>query len=226
MSFHDIITALGYAVCHQLPERCPQMDGQIFPICARCLGIYLGAFLGYLYIPITKHIKANDLPTPRYAVVLLCFLALMFIDVLTIWIGLRPESALIRTATGLTGGSALVMLAFPLASDELFGGRPRTAIMERAWHLAVLCLLLALGACAVYLGPAWLFYPLVIISSLGILLIFFNTAYVILLLIFQPKRGGVKILLALCAVILMAFLLAVLHLLHQKADQILMEHIE
>lgn len=220
MSFHDIVTALGFAVCHQLPERCPQMGDQLFPFCARCLGTYLGAFLGYLSIGLTRSWKANDLPKPRYAVILLCFLALIFVDVLTLWLKLRPESAPLRTLTGLTAGGALTMLAYPLLGDELVPKRPSLPVMERWWQLAILCGLLALALTAIYLGPGWFYYPLVIFASLGVIFIFFNTIYVVLLLIVSPKTWRMKAILAVCSVILMLSLLAFLYWLHGKAVEL------
>jgi uncharacterized membrane protein len=221
MSFNDIVNALGFAVCHQLPERCPQLGGHLFPFCARCLGTYLGAFLGYLSILLTRRWRANDLPQPRYAVVLLCFLALIFLDVLTLWLKLRPESAPLRTLTGLTAGGALTMLAYPLLGDELIPKRPSLAVMERWWQLATLCGLLAMGLSAIYLGPGWLYYPLVICASLGVIFIFYNTVYVVLLLIVSPKSRRLKVILAVCSLVLMLSLLAFLYWLHGRAVELI-----
>jgi uncharacterized membrane protein len=40
------VYAIGSLVCHQLPERSSQLWGAQMPVCARCAGIYVGAFLG------------------------------------------------------------------------------------------------------------------------------------------------------------------------------------
>lgn len=37
--------------CHQIPERCFHIAGHPLAVCARCLGVYLGFFLGALIYP-------------------------------------------------------------------------------------------------------------------------------------------------------------------------------
>ncbi len=37
-------------LCHRLPERSFHYKGKQFPICARCTGILIGYFLGFVYV--------------------------------------------------------------------------------------------------------------------------------------------------------------------------------
>lgn len=41
--------AIGYAVCHQIPSRSFQINGQPISLCARCTGMYVGIFVGLAY---------------------------------------------------------------------------------------------------------------------------------------------------------------------------------
>ena len=41
-----VVYGVGSLVCHQIPERSFHFAGFQLPVCARCLGIYLGAFAG------------------------------------------------------------------------------------------------------------------------------------------------------------------------------------
>ena len=41
-----LIYAAGSVICHQIPERSFHLAGFQIPVCARCLGIYLGAAVG------------------------------------------------------------------------------------------------------------------------------------------------------------------------------------
>ena len=41
-----MVYGIGSFVCHQIPERSFHLAGFQLPVCARCLGIYLGAFAG------------------------------------------------------------------------------------------------------------------------------------------------------------------------------------
>jgi uncharacterized membrane protein len=40
------VYAAGAVVCHQRPERSFHLAGAQLPVCARCLGLYVGGFLG------------------------------------------------------------------------------------------------------------------------------------------------------------------------------------
>ena len=40
--------AAGSLICHQRPERSFQHEGAQYPVCARCLGLYVGALAGVL----------------------------------------------------------------------------------------------------------------------------------------------------------------------------------
>ena len=41
-----VVYGVGSFVCHQIPERSFHLAGFQLPVCARCLGIYFGAFAG------------------------------------------------------------------------------------------------------------------------------------------------------------------------------------
>jgi uncharacterized membrane protein len=41
-----VVYGIGSFVCHQIPERSFHLAGFQLPVCARCLGIYLGAPIG------------------------------------------------------------------------------------------------------------------------------------------------------------------------------------
>jgi uncharacterized membrane protein len=43
-----IIFYAGGLICHQRPERSFFLDGQQFPVCARCTGLYLSGAIGIL----------------------------------------------------------------------------------------------------------------------------------------------------------------------------------
>lgn len=82
-------------VCHQLPERCLWIAGTPMPVCARCAGIYFGAFIALLMRP---RISRQWM---------LAAAALLLLDVATESMGLRPAFAASRVATGLFLGWVL-----------------------------------------------------------------------------------------------------------------------
>jgi uncharacterized membrane protein len=44
------VYGLGSFICHQLPERSFHLAGFQLPVCARCLGIYIGVSAGAAYV--------------------------------------------------------------------------------------------------------------------------------------------------------------------------------
>jgi hypothetical protein len=43
------LDAIGYAVCHRIPERSFHIGDYQLPLCARCSGMYLGAVTGLVF---------------------------------------------------------------------------------------------------------------------------------------------------------------------------------
>lgn len=64
------IYAIGASVCHQIPSHSFTIEDVQFPLCSRCTGMYLGAFIGFLYL----YKKRNNIgvpPTPVLVVLVL-----------------------------------------------------------------------------------------------------------------------------------------------------------
>lgn len=58
-----ILYGLGSLICHQIPERSFYLAGFQLPVCARCLGIYVGAACGAAFVLMRLGALANLLPT-------------------------------------------------------------------------------------------------------------------------------------------------------------------
>jgi uncharacterized membrane protein len=91
--------------CHQRAARTLALGGVALPICARCLGIYLG--LGLAALVGRPRLRADP-----FKAWILIGSVVMAVDVATEWVGLRPPSAWFRAATGalLAYGIALAIL--------------------------------------------------------------------------------------------------------------------
>ena len=48
------VYAIGSIVCHQLPDRSFYLWGRQLPVCARCMGIYVGAALVAVFVAIAR----------------------------------------------------------------------------------------------------------------------------------------------------------------------------
>lgn len=95
--------------CHRDAARSLGALGHELPVCARCLGIYLGLGLGALVVRPRLGAVALKLVVGLAALV-------MLLDVLTELLGMRPESALLRLASGL-------FLAWPVAAQLVLSAR-------------------------------------------------------------------------------------------------------
>jgi uncharacterized membrane protein len=104
--------------CHQRAARTFTLGGSALPVCARCLGIYLG--LGLAALVGRPRLRAD--PFKAWLVI---GSLLMALDVATEWVELRPPSAWFRAATGafLAYGIALAILAGLRPRPPLSGGR-------------------------------------------------------------------------------------------------------
>ena len=52
-------------ICHQLPERCFLVAGEPLAVCARCLGLYCGFWLGLVLFPFLGGLQRLLLARPR-----------------------------------------------------------------------------------------------------------------------------------------------------------------
>jgi uncharacterized membrane protein len=97
--------------CHQRATRSLALGDVALPICARCLGIYLGMGLAAL-------VGRPRLRPDPFKVWILVGVLLVAVDVATEAVRLRPASAWFRTATG-------AFLAYGIALAILGSVRPR-----------------------------------------------------------------------------------------------------
>jgi len=95
---------MGRSVCHQIPERSFFILNKQLPLCARCTGIYMGVFLGFLYLFLRKRWKGNKPPSLKILLsIIFCWIPII-IDGVTSYIGLRESNNMIRLITGFLFG--------------------------------------------------------------------------------------------------------------------------
>jgi uncharacterized membrane protein len=59
-----VVYSLGSFVCHQLPDRSFHVAGFQLPVCARCVGIYVGASAGVAYVWLRSDNGRTVFPVP------------------------------------------------------------------------------------------------------------------------------------------------------------------
>ncbi len=88
-------------ICHQFPERSFFVLGHQLPVCARCTGIYFGAFLGSFF-------ARTESPPPLF---LIAALIPMVLDGGT-QLFFRESTNLLRLGTGFTAGFAAIFYVY------------------------------------------------------------------------------------------------------------------
>jgi uncharacterized membrane protein len=104
-------------LCHQAPERSYYWDGVQFAVCHRCTGIYAGALLGLLAYPFTPHFRKGTFPS---TIVLIIFMAPVFIDIALGLSGIWGGHPYVRTITGGLAGFIGAFYAVP-GIDDMIG---------------------------------------------------------------------------------------------------------
>jgi len=128
----QLLTALGYGLCHQLPERSFVAGGVQLPVCARDTGIYLGFVLSFLLITVLERRRRASEPAPVWvlslAVLMVCAMA---VDGLTSYMGLRQTTNDIRLLTGLATGFGLTVIVAPILNGQLWRDAQRVRLLRR-----------------------------------------------------------------------------------------------
>ncbi|MDY9924322.1 DUF2085 domain-containing protein [Methanobacterium sp.] len=106
--FEDIyycVRIISRFFCHRIPERTFHVKGRYFPVCSRCTGLYIGAFLYLIYV------YFNYVNYSRLLILIAILITIpTILDGLTQFIGSRESNNSLRFGTGLIGGIGFAIL--------------------------------------------------------------------------------------------------------------------
>ena len=169
--------AVGYAICHRIPERSFFLNGRQLPLCARCTGTFLGAMLGAGVLILFRRQRAARLPSVPVLGLMVLFVALWGFDGLNSYLTFFPGAPhlyeprnWLRMSTGMLNGLALLILVWPIFNFTLWREPKQVAVLDNAWQLLAILPVAGLLVVIVNLGIGALLYPLAILSSGGVLL--------------------------------------------------------
>ncbi len=169
--------AVGYAICHRIPERSFFLNGRQLPLCARCTGTFLGAMLAAGALILYRRQRASRLPSAPILGLMVLFVGLWGFDGLNSYLTFFPGAPhlyeprnWLRMATGMLNGLALLILVWPIFNFTLWREPKQVAVLDHAWQLLAILPVAGLLVLIVNLGFGALLYPLAILSSGGVLL--------------------------------------------------------
>ncbi len=192
------LDAVGYAICHQIPERSFSFHDRPLPLCARCTGTFSAALLVVLTSVVQGRGRASHLPPFRVALTLLGFMLVWALDGLNSYLALidmphlyEPHNGL-RFATGSLNGIALGNLVLPIFNLSMWRRPHPRPNLKNMRELALLVGLVALfdGGVLGLGGPLYLLAAGA--STLGVLtmLTAVNTVIALILLRWENRAGS------------------------------------
>lgn len=109
------ISNINLVLCHRLPNRTFKLGNSYFPVCARCTGVYVGAFIFLIYILIfgLDNLKAIIFDI-NIIIISTIIIIPTFIDGTTQLIGYRESNNILRCITGIFAGVGLAVLSTSL----------------------------------------------------------------------------------------------------------------
>ena len=150
----SLLDAIGFGLCHQLPERSFFGGDVRVPVCSRDVGIYVGFAVALLVLALSHRDRPRKVPPAWVNAVLALGVGLMAADGISSYAGLRPTTNEIRLITGLMTGFALAAWVMPLINSELWRTPGQGRVLGGSREVV-----LYLGAfCAAY-GVIWYWAP-------------------------------------------------------------------
>ena len=185
--------AVGYAVCHRIEARTFHLGDRPLPLCARCSGMFLGAFLGVVYQALQG--KKGKMP-PILVLILLALFALSWaFDGVNSFLMLVPQIPSLyqtqnwtRLITGTGMGLAVAAILWPTFVQTMFRCWKQTAALGNWKQVGGLLLAAALMDVLVLLEIPLVLFPLALLSAGGVLLLLIMVYSVALVMIFKKEN--------------------------------------
>jgi uncharacterized membrane protein len=194
--------AIGYAVCHRIPERSFHIGERALPLCARCSGMYLGAMVG-LAVQALMASRRQNFPRWSIAAVLIAFVLAFVVDGANSYLYLVksvvpgflggienlyiPNNTL-RILTGSGMGIGLAALLFPAFNQTMWIEPVDKPSLEWRSFLIVLAITLVVDLLVLTESPVVL-YPAAVISSAGVLILL-SMVYAVVWTILTRQDGS------------------------------------
>lgn len=112
-------------VCHQRPERSFHRHGAQYPVCARCLGLYVGAVIGIALwvmasgIGARPHLRAARMTSLQWKRTISFVAAPTILSVVTGVMGWWDGSNLFRAMLAVPLGAGIAALVAAVAAGDL-----------------------------------------------------------------------------------------------------------
>ncbi|MBE0417575.1 MAG: DUF2085 domain-containing protein [Coriobacteriia bacterium] len=180
-----VLDAVGFGLCHQLPERSLFGGGLRVPVCARDAGIYLGFAIALGVLSLMHRDRPSRPPAASVNALLAFGVVAMAFDGVTSYTGLRVTTNEIRLMTGLMTGFALAAWITPVLAAELWRSPGSGRVLDDTARVGVYLAALAGSYIAVWYGAPYLgvAYPLLATAAI---IVTFTTVNLVIVCLLPP----------------------------------------
>lgn len=169
---------LGYAICHRLTDRSFVINGRQFPLCARCSGMYLGAFIVFLVLWLAGRLRHSQLPPFPILLTLVAFVGLMGLDGVNSYLHFFPNAPhlyqprnWLRLITGVGTGLTMGLITLPILAQTLWRKPLWQAPAGTFRDLLELVVVAGTAVLLLLSNQPAILYVLALVSTAGLLLI-------------------------------------------------------
>jgi uncharacterized membrane protein len=194
--------AIGYAVCHRIPERSFHIGDYQLPMCARCSGMYLGAMLGLGFQAIISR-RRSGMP-PWRVIIPLALLVLAFgVDGSNSYLYLIKETYpgalanipnlyipnnVLRLLTGSGMGLVISAAMFPAFNQTIWKVQDARPALTGIKSLSLLLAITLVFDLLVLTENVFVLYPLALISAAGVLVLLTMIYSILWLMLFHQEN--------------------------------------
>jgi uncharacterized membrane protein len=185
---------IGFAVCHQLPERSIHFGGRVLPVCARETGIYLGFLFSFVFLALVNRKREYGFPPLYVLIFALVGIALMAIDGFTSYAGWRSTTNSIRLLTGILAGSALPLVLLPIFNYQAWSESTAGRVIKNGYQFAafVISLFVLFLLVESRFPPLFLPFSLTVTSTIIFAFFYINLILVMLIPVWTKKAKRLR----------------------------------
>ncbi|MGV8026825.1 MAG: DUF2085 domain-containing protein [Anaerolineaceae bacterium] len=187
------ITWIGSSVCHQLSTHSFILNGHQFPLCSRCTGTYLSAFIGLIFFSIKG--KRTAIPKKGVFALFLFFFLFWAVDGVNSFFNdffqkplLYQPSNLLRFLSGIGMGMVFSLIIMTIVNLVFWKENENKALLD-TWHEVGVLLLIESVLILFPFNKSMFIFNLAGLISTATVVVLIGLLYAILIVIVIHKEA-------------------------------------